>query len=142
MASKTTQSANDVLNYMLRNAAPSWDGSTTLYLALHTGAVGLGGDQTSNEVAYTGYGRIAILRNNSTGEFTTSVVASSSNQNLLQFGNATAGSFPITATHASIGENASSTGTMITTGALSSPLVINLNINPQFPIGSVIVQEQ
>ena len=142
MASKTTQSANDVLNYMLRNAAPSWDGSTTLYLALHTGAVGLGGDQTSNEVAYTGYGRIAILRNNSTGEFTTSVAASSSNQNLLQFGNATAGSFPITATHASIGENASSTGTMITTGALSSPLVINLNINPQFPIGSVIVQEQ
>jgi len=142
MASKTTQSANDVLNYMLRNAAPSWDGSTTLYLALHTGAVGLGGDQTSNEVAYTGYGRIAILRNNSTGEFTTSVAASSSNQNLLQFGNATAGSFPITATHASIGENASSTGTVIATGALSSPLVINLNINPQFPIGSVIVQEQ
>jgi hypothetical protein len=142
MASKTTQSANDVLNYMLRNAAPSWDGSTTLYLALHTGAVGLGGDQTSNEVAYTGYGRIAILRNNSTGEFTTSVAASSSNQNLLQFGNATAGSFPITATHASIGENASSTGTVIATGALASPLVINLNINPQFPIGSVIVQEQ
>lgn len=142
MASKTTQSANDVLNYMLRNAAPSWDGSTTLYLTLHIGAVGLGGDQTTNEVTYTGYGRIPILRNNTTGEFSVSTVGSSSNQNLLQFGNATAGSFPITATHASIGENASGAGTVIATGALASPLVINLNINPQFPIGSAVVQEQ
>lgn len=142
MASKTTQSANDVLNYVLRNAAPSWDGATTLYMSLHVGAVGLGGDQTSNEVSYTGYARIPLLRNNSTGEFSVSTVASSSNQNLLQFGNATAGSFPITATHAAIGENASSTGTVIATGALASPLVINLNINPQFPIGSAVVQEQ
>jgi hypothetical protein len=142
MASKTTQSANDVLNYVLRNAAPSWDGATTLYMSLHVGAVGLGGDQTSNEVSYTGYTRIPLLRNNSTGEFSVSTVASSSNQNLLQFGNATAGSFPITATHAAIGENASSTGTVIATGALASPLVINLNINPQFPIGSAVVQEQ
>lgn len=142
MASKTTQSANDVLNYMLRNAAPSWDGATTLYMSLHAGAVGLGGDQTTNEVAYTGYARIAFLRNNATGEFSTSVSATTSNQNLLQFGNATAGSFPITATHAAIGENASGAGTVIATGALASSLVINLNINPQFPIGAAVVQEQ
>ena len=142
MASKTTQSANDVLNYVLRNAAPSWDGSTTLYLSLHIGAVGLGGSQTTNEVAYTGYGRIPFLRNNATGEFTVSTVGSSSNQNLLQFGNATAGTFPITATHAAIGENASGAGTVIATGALVSALVINLNINPQFPIGAAVVQEQ
>ena len=142
MASKTTQSANDVLNYLLRNSAPTWDGATTLYVSLHSGAVGLGGNQTTNEVTYTGYARIPVLRNNSTGEFTTSTVASASNQNLLQFGNATAGGFPITATHAAIGENASGVGTVIATGALASSLVINLNINPQFPIGAVVVQEQ
>ncbi len=142
MASKTTQSANDVLNYILRNAAPTWDGATTLYLSLHIGAVGLGGDQTTNEVSYTGYSRIAFLRNNATGEFAASVSASSANQSLLQFGNATAGTFPITATHAAIGENASGAGTVIATGALASPLVINLNINPQFPIGAAVVQEQ
>jgi hypothetical protein len=142
MASKTTQSANDVLNYLLRNASPSWDGATTLYISLHTGAVGLGGDQTTNEVAYIGYARIPVLRNNSTGEFTVSTAASASNQNLLLFGNATAGGFPITATHAAIGENSSGVGTVIATGTLASSLIINNNINPQFPIGSVVVQEQ
>jgi hypothetical protein len=142
MASKTTQSANDFVNYMLRNAAPSWDGANTLYISLHTGAVGLGGDQTTNEVTYTGYGRIAILRNTTTGEFAVASGGQAQNQNLLQFGNATAGTFPITATHAAIGENGASTGTVIATGALNSPLIINLNINPQFAVGAVTVQEQ
>lgn len=141
MASKTTQSANDVIDYMARNVAPTWDGATTLYLALHTGAVGLGGDQTTNEISYTGYNRIALARNAS-GVFSAAVNGSTSNQDLLQFGNATAGSFPITATHVSIGVNASGAGTVIATGALSSSIVLNLNSNPQFPIGNLVWQEQ
>lgn len=142
MASKTTQSANDVLNWMTRNVSPSWGSANILYAALHTGAVGLGGDQTTNEVVYTGYGRIALLRNNVTGEFAVASGGSTSNQNLLQFGNATAGSFPITATHVSIGENPSGAGTVIATGALVSSTVLNLNSNPQFPVGNLIWQEQ
>ena len=142
MASKTTQSANDVMNWMASNIAPSWSGATILYAALHTGAVGLGGDQTTNEVAYTGYARVALLRNNATGEFTLASGGSLSNKNLLQFGNATAGSFPITATHVSIGENPSGAGTVIATGALVSSTVLNLNSNPQFPVGNLIWQEQ
>ena len=71
MADKTTQSANDIINFMLRNVAPSWGSNANLYLALHTGAVTVGGDQTTNEVAYTGYGRVALARNNSTGVFST-----------------------------------------------------------------------
>lgn len=141
MASKTTQSANDVINYMARNVAPSWDGVTTLYLALHTGAIGLGGDQTTNEVSYTGYNRIALARN-AAGVFSAAVNGSTSNQSLLQFGNATAGSFPITATHVSIGENASGAGTVIAAGALTSSIILNLNSNPQFPIGNLVWQEQ
>lgn len=142
MASKTTQSANDVLNWMTRNVSPSWGSATILYAALHTGAVGLGGDQTTNEVAYTGYSRQALLRNNVTGEFAVASGGSAANQNLIQFGNATAGSFPITATHVSIGENPSGAGTVIATGALVSSTVLNLNSNPQFPIGNLIWQEQ
>ena len=69
MASKTTQSANDFVNYLLRNVAPSWDGATTLFLSLHTAAVGLGGNQLTNEVSYTGYSRVALSRNAS-GSFT------------------------------------------------------------------------
>jgi hypothetical protein len=142
MASKTTQSANDVVNYMARNVAPSWAGATILYGSLHTGAVGLGGDQTTNEVAYTGYARVAMLRNNVTGEFATASGGSAANQNLLQIGNATAGTFPISATHVAIGENPSGAGTVLATGALVSTTVINLNSNPQFPIGQLIWAEQ
>lgn len=142
MASKTTQSANDVMNWMTRNVSPSWGSATILYASLHTGAVGLGGDQTTNEVAYTGYARVALLRNNVTGEFTVASGGSASNQNLLQFGNATAGSFPITATHVAIGENPSGAGTVIATGSLVSASIFNLNSNPQFPIGNLIWTEQ
>lgn len=142
MASKTTQSANDFVNYLLRNVAPSWDGATTLYMSAHSGAVGLGGNQTTNEIAYTGYSRIALLRNNVTGEFTVSTTGSSSNQNLLQHGNATAGTFPITITHAAIGENASGSGTVIATGALASPYTFNINTNPQYPPGAAVLLEQ
>jgi hypothetical protein len=142
MAAKTTQSANDFLNYMARNVAPSWGSATTLYLALQTGAVGLGGDQQTNEVAYTGYARVPVLRNNVTGEFAVAASGQTQNQNLLQFGNPTAGSFPITATHCSLGENASGASTAIFTGSLASPLIINLNVQPQFAIGTLVLKEQ
>jgi hypothetical protein len=141
MANKTTQSANDVLNYMLRNLAPSWGANANLYLALHTGAVTVGGDQTSNEVSYTGYARVALVRNNSTGVFTTAAAMSSSNNAQLQFGNPTNGSFPIVITHVSIGENSVGAGTVVATGALSPSLTINLNNQPQFAIGTLTLQE-
>jgi hypothetical protein len=140
MASKTTQSANDVINYMLRNVAPSWDGNANLYLSLHTGAVGVGGDQLTNEVAYTGYGRVALARNAS-GVFTTASSASSSNNALIQFGNPTGGSFPIVITHVAIGENSTGSGTVLATGALSPSLTINLNNQPQFAVSTLTLQE-
>ena len=62
MAAKVTLSANDALNYTLRNVAPSWGGSGTVYLAGHTGAVGLGGTAITNELTYTGYARVAVAR--------------------------------------------------------------------------------
>lgn len=140
MAMKTTQSANDSLNYLLRNVSPSWGGSGTLYLSLHTGAVGLGGDQLTNEISYTGYARLAITRS-SGGGFTVAASRQSKNNALVQFGNCTGGSLPVTATHVSIGENASGAGTVIATGALVSPLVINLNTQPQFAINQLTIEE-
>jgi hypothetical protein len=141
MASKTTQSANDVLNYMLRGTAPSWGGSSTLYLSLHTGAVGLGGNQQSNEATYTGYARVALTRS-AGGAFTAASSGSSSNNALVLFGLCTGGTLPETLTHVSIGENASGAGTVIATGALNSPLVVNLNSRPEFDVSTLVVQEQ
>jgi hypothetical protein len=140
MASKTTQSANDVINYLLRNVTPTYAGSANLYLALHTGAVGLLGDQTTNEVTYEGYARVAVARNAS-GAFTAASSGASHNAALIQFGNPTSGSFPIVITHVSLGENSVGVGTVIATGALSPSLTINLNNQPQFAINSLTVTE-
>jgi hypothetical protein len=136
MAALTTQSANDLLNYILRNVAPSWDGATTLYLSLHTGTIGAGGDQTTNEVAYTGYSRVPVTRSSS-GDFEVAASGASQNNDLLQFGNPTAGSFPITVTHVALGENASGAGTVIEFTALNANLIVNLNVQPQFAIGTL-----
>lgn len=136
MAALTTQSANDLLNYILRNAAPSWGGATTLYMSLHTGTIGSGGDQTTNEVAYTGYARVAVTRSGA-GTFTAAAAGASENNAAITFGNPTAGTFPITATHIAIGENASGAGTAIEFTALNSPLVINLNVQPNLAIGTL-----
>ena len=138
MAALTTQSANDLLNYILRNVAPSWDGATTLYLSLHAGAVGAGGDQTTNEVSYTGYARIALARN-SGGIFAAAASAASENNGQLTFGLPTAGSFPINATHIAIGEAASGAGTALLTGALASTIVINLNVQTNLNTGTLDV---
>jgi hypothetical protein len=140
MADKTTQSANDIINYMLRNVAPSWGSNANLYLALHTGSVTVGGDQTTNEVAYTGYARIPVARNAS-GGFSAAASGASANNALLQFGNPTNGSFPIVITHVSLGENSVGSGTVIAFGALSPSLTINLNNQPQFAISTLNLQE-
>jgi hypothetical protein len=134
MAAFTTQSANDLLNYILRGVAPSWGGASTLYLSLHTGTIGAGGGQTTNEVSYTGYARVAVTRNSS-GAFTAASGGASENAAQILFPNPTGGSFPITATHIAIGEASSGAGTVIEYTALNSSLVINLNVQPNVPAG-------
>jgi hypothetical protein len=136
MAALTTQSANDLLNYILRNVAPSWGATGTLYLSLHTGTIGSGGNQLTNEVAYTGYARVAVTRNSS-GSFVIASAGASENNALVQFGNPTAGSFPITITHVALGENASGAGTVIEFTALNANLIVNQNVQPQFAIGTL-----
>lgn len=140
MAAKVTLSANDALNYNLRNVAPSWGGSGTLYVSGHTGAVGLGGTAVTNELTYTGYVRFAVTRS-AGGAFTAAAAAASSNNGLINLGLCTGGTLPETMTHVSIVDSASGAGNVIYTGALASSLVININTKPEFDIGTLVVAE-
>ena len=136
MAAFTTLSANQIIDYILRNVPPPWDGATTLYLSLHTGTIGAGGDQTTSEVAYTGYARVPVSRDAS-GAFVAATAGAADNAALVQFGNPTAGAFPINATHVALGVAASGVGTVIEYTALNSTLVINQNVQPQFAAGTL-----
>jgi len=140
MAAKVTLSANDALNYILRNVAPSWGGTGTVYLSGHTGAVGLGGTAVTSELTYTGYARVALTRSSS-GAFSAASAAASSNSALIQFGLCTGGTLPETMTHVSIVDTASGAGNVIYTGALVSSLVININTRPEFDAGTLVVAE-
>jgi hypothetical protein len=140
MASKTLASIQDHLNYVFRGVQPAWDGATTLYLSLHIGAVGLGGDQQTNEVAYDQYARVAITRG--TGAWTVPSGDEISNSSLIQFAKALTGTFPIAATHIGVGTSASGAGEILHSAAMDgSGITINVNSQPQFLANALKAKE-
>ena len=147
MTALTNQAETSLLTLLFLNSAwllvgnaggllPSGvDGN--FFTALHDGtAIGdTSTIQTDNEVSYTGYARVASPRNVSDWTVTGDTV---DNDNLLQYGNMTAGG-PVTVTDVSIGELTSGAGEMWFWGNVSSPLVVNNGINPQFVAGALDV---
>ena len=103
------------------------------YIGLHTGDPGEAGDQTTNECAYTGYARVSVVRS---GAGFTVAGNNVSNAAAVTFGEATAGT-PESATHFSIGTDASGAGNLLMSGALDATLVINNGIIPSFAIGAL-----
>ena len=88
----------------------------SLYISLHTADPGEAGDQTTNEVSWTGYARVAIAR--ADAQWTISS-GSASNANTVQFAQRTsAGS--TTVTHFGIGTGASGAGNLLGSGPLAT----------------------
>ena len=134
--SKSTQTSNDALDAFLRAVDPSWRSGATRYIAFHTASPNIGGSQTTNEATYTSYARVAVTA--ATG-FTAASGGSSSNTALIQFPQCTGGSNVLT--HVSIGISASGAGQVIYFGALSSPLTVSNQIQPQFSAGALTATE-
>ena len=109
-------------------------GAGNLYVALHTADPGEGGDQTTNECTYTGYGRVAVVRSGSGFTVSGNQV---SNAAAITFGACTAGSN--TATHFSIGVASSGASQILLSGALGASLAIGSSpsITPNFQAGDL-----
>ena len=108
----------------------------SFYISLHTANPDETGDQTTNEVAYTSYARVAVARSGAGFTRTSSTVE---NAALVQFPQCTGGS--ATATHFGIGTASSAAGNLIFKGALTSSLAISNGIQPQFAAGALDVTE-
>lgn len=141
--SKSKAFENDLLNLIFNAKAISAlaDNAasgplTTLYVALHTADPGEGGNQTTNEVNYTGYARVAVAR--SAGGWTVSGSSVSPTQP-IEFGEMTAGS-PSTATHASVGTSMTGTGKMLYYGAIDPTIPIQVGTVPRLRDGSTITE--
>ena len=135
------QAAGDsILNLILR--AVAWaniaDNAasgplTDLWVALHTADPGATGNQTTNEVSYTSYARVAIART-TMGWGAASAGATSPAANIT-FPTGTGGSG--TATFASVGTASSGTGTIILSGPVSPAIVTGNGVTPALTTSSV-----
>lgn len=124
---------NDILKYIYNSTPIAWAGNADFYIALHTANPDEGGAQNTSEASYTGYARVAIARDDTSG-FTISG-NTLTNAALIQFGLCTAGTSAVT--HFSIGTLSSGAGQIIHKGALAATLNIAAGIQPQFNAGEL-----
>ena len=110
---------------------------TNLFVALHTADPGEAGTQSTSEVTYTGYARVAVAR--TAGGWTVSA-GSVSPTNNIEFGEMTAGT-PGTATHATIGTAASGTGKVLYRGALTPSIAYAVGVIPRIKNTSTITED-
>jgi len=116
------------------NAASS--PNTQLFVALHTADPTASGNQSSNEVTYTGYARVAV--NRTTGGWTASSAASTSPVAAITFPAGTGGSG--TATFASVGMLTSGAGIILYSGPITPNIITGNGITPQLTTSSTITE--
>jgi hypothetical protein len=109
---------------------------TNLYVSLHTADPGEGGTQTTSEVAYTGYSRVAVPR--TTGGWTVSGNSVSPAAN-IDFPTGTGGSG--TATYFAIGTAASGTGKILYSGNITPSIVTGNGVTPRLATTSTITED-
>jgi hypothetical protein len=144
--SKSNTWENDLLLLVFNNTnaanigdATGLRGSSTagsLYLSLHTADPGEAGDQSTNEIAYTGYARVAVARSGSGFTVTGNAVALAAN---VDFPAGTGGSG--TATYFGIGTAASGAGKLLYKGSLSPSIVCGNGVTPRINAGTVVTED-
>ena len=110
---------------------------TNLYLALHTADPGEAGNQSTSEVSYTGYSRVAVARTSGGWTITGNSV---SPVDAIEFGEMTGGAGG-TVTHASIGTASTGTGKVLYSGALTPTIAVALGVLPRIKNTSTITED-
>jgi hypothetical protein len=140
--SKSNALENDILKLIFNavaiagiadNAASS--PITNLTVALHTADPGEAGDQTTSEIAYTGYARVNVARTSGGWTVTGNSVSPAAN---IDFGTMTAGAGG-TATHASVGTGVSNK--MLYSGAISPTIAVSNGVLPRLTTATVITED-
>ena len=143
--SRTNAAENDYLLLLFNNVA--WanvgDGSGlqpsaapgSFHISLHTADPGEGGDQDTNEAAYTSYARVAVAR---TAAGWAVVGNNVDNAASITFPIATGGSASIR--YVGIGTDAGTgAGNLLWSFALDSPLVVSAGVTPDFGVAELNV---
>lgn len=141
--SKGNTFENDFLR-LIFNATPigniadnaSASALTNLFVSLHTASPGEAGDQTSNEVSYTGYARVAVARSGSGWVVTNNSVSPAAN---IDFGTCTAGS--ATVTHFAVGTSLTGAGKVLYHGTVTPNINIASGVTPRLVTATAITED-
>ena len=144
--SKTNTWENDLLLLAFNNTNSSLHGDATglrgsstagsYYFSLHTADPGEAGDQTTSEVAYTSYARVAVARSGSGFTVTGNAAALAAD---VTFPEGTCGSG--TATHWGIGCSSSGAGKLLYKGAIRPSIVCGSGVTPVLTAGTVVTED-
>jgi len=104
-----------------------------LYVSLHTGDPGAGGNQSTSETGYTGYARVAVAR--TSGGWTVSSNSVSPVADIT-FGACSAGTATIT--HWAVGTASSGAGKILYSGTVSPSISISAGVTPKLTTDSTI----
>lgn len=114
-------------------------GSTTagsLYASLHTADPGETGDQTTSEVTYTSYARVAVARSSSGFTVTANSVSPFAN---ISFPAGTGGAG--TVTYFGIGTSSSGAGVLLYSGTVTPNIVTGNGITPVLTTATAITED-
>lgn len=108
-------------------------GAGSLYVSLHTADPGEAGDQSTNEIAYTSYARVAVARSGAGFVVTNNSVSPAAT---VTFPAGTGGSG--TATHFGIGTASSGAGVLLFSGTVTPNIVTGNGITPALSTASTV----
>lgn len=142
--SKSDTFENDLLKLIfngtaISNIADNASGTplTNLYLALHTADPGEAGTQSTNEVTYGGYSRVAVARSSSGWTVTGNSVSPTS---AVEFGEMISGTAG-TATYITVGTHNTGGGKVLYRGALTPSVAYNVGVIPRLRTTSTITED-
>lgn len=108
---------------------------TNLYVSLHTADPTAAGDQTTDEVSYTSYARVAVARSSSGWTVTGNSVSPVST---IAWPGCTGGT--ATATTWAAGTASSGTGKILYTGPISPSIAISTGVTPQLTPSTAVTE--
>lgn len=128
---------NGTLEHILNNANIANIGDATglrgssaagsLFLSLHTSSPGDAGNQSTNEIAYTSYGRVAVARSGAGWTVTANSAVLASPPAAFPAGIGGSG----TATHFGLGTASSGAGVLLYHGAITPSIVTGDGVTPR-----------
>lgn len=143
--SKTNAWETALLEHLFQNSnvalvgdATGLRGSSTagsLYLSLHTADPGETGTQTTDEISYGSYARVAVVRSAVGWTVTGNSVSPAA---IVVFPTASSGT--ATATHVGVGTDASGAGTLLYYGALTPNVSVVTGVAPVLTSASTITE--